>query len=254
MMRRMCHGPRRNHHRQAMPHSMACHYSAVLQPSAIHRRTRLPQCFRPQSARVEWTLLDVSPRSTFPISRAMADRMTAQRQNRADFWPATIHTAMSRQRRPPLPASAMPSSSHMLLPHQPANPIPADGITAAGEAEAHPSFHVFHKESQGMGSHAFPQHHRQQRQCHQQLHRGLRHGKSVGTQVVEQPSPLQRRRDGLQASAHLAAQLQTQRAGRMKFRTKLIHMLVLFLKRAAASYGHVNTETGQFRYCERSAL
>ena len=156
MMRRMRHGPRRNHHRQAMPHSMACHYSAVLQPSAIHRRTRLPQCFRPQSARVEWTLLDVSPRSTFPISRAMADRMTAQRQNRADFWPATIHTAMSRQRRPPLPASAMPSSSHMLLPHQPANPIPADGITAAGEAEAHPSFHVFHKESQGMGSHAFP--------------------------------------------------------------------------------------------------
>ena len=125
-------------------------------PAAIHRRTRLPQCFRPQSARVEWTLLDVSPRSTFPISRAMADRMTAQRQNRADFWPATIHTAMSRQRRPPLPASAMPSSSHMLLPHQPANPIPADGITAAGEAEAHPSFHVFHKESQGMGSHAFP--------------------------------------------------------------------------------------------------
>ena len=254
MMRRTRHGPRRNHHRQAMPHSMACHYSAVLQPSAIHRRTRLPQCFRPQSARVEWTLLDVSPRSTFPISRAMADRMTAQRQNRADFWPATIHTAMSRQRRPPLPASAMPSSSHMLLPHQPANPIPADGITAAGEAEAHPSFHVFHKESQGMGSHAFPQHHRQQRQCHQQLHRGLRHGKSVGTQVVEQPSPLQRRRDGLQASAHLAAQLQIQRAGRMKFHTKLIHMLVLFLKRAAASYGHVNTETGQFRHCERSAL
>ncbi len=40
----------------------------------------------------------------------------------------------------------------------------------------------------------------------------------------------------------------------MKFRTKLIHMLVLFLKRAAASYGHVNTETGQFRHCERSAL
>ena len=53
------------------------------------------------------------------------------------------------------------------------------------------------------------------------------HGKSVGTQVIEQPSPLQRRRDGLQASAHLAAQLQTQRAGRMKFHTKLIHMLVL---------------------------
>ena len=117
---------------------------------------------RIDSFAADCSIRDRSSQSSCSI--AVANRFTGEEPldhdeenaSRADFWLATIHTAMSRQRRPPLPASAMPSSSHMLLPHQPANPIPADGITAAGEAEAHPSFHVFHKESQGMGSHAFP--------------------------------------------------------------------------------------------------